>query len=282
MPDRLRPLWDFDDLDGSEARLRAQLDAEKTPQGRAEVLTQLARVEGLRGDFGASAALLQSAEETAGPSPLANVRVLLERGRMLRSSGRPEEALPLFEAAFADAVGIGEYYLAGDAAHMAAIAVSDRDGMESWTQRGLKLGETEPDASYWAAPLLNNLAWAYQEDGDNERALDLFQRALAARELDQENPDAIAFARYGVGFALRALGRSDEAVAMLEPAVSWADSTGKSDPYYHGELAEAYADAGRRDDAREHARTSIALLERDGLADTESERVARLRGLASD
>ena len=47
--DRLRPFWDFDDLDGSEHRLREQLDRETSDSGRAEVLTQLARVEGLRG-----------------------------------------------------------------------------------------------------------------------------------------------------------------------------------------------------------------------------------------
>ncbi len=42
MTDPLRPLWDFDDLDATEARFRAL---------RAEALTQLARVQGLREDY---------------------------------------------------------------------------------------------------------------------------------------------------------------------------------------------------------------------------------------
>ena len=47
MGDRLRPLWDFDDLEASRERFLAQL-AEETPDAsRAEVLTQLARVESL-------------------------------------------------------------------------------------------------------------------------------------------------------------------------------------------------------------------------------------------
>ena len=49
--DRLRPLWDFTDLDASEAALRAALDDETSDAGRAEVLTQLARIEGLHGRF---------------------------------------------------------------------------------------------------------------------------------------------------------------------------------------------------------------------------------------
>jgi len=54
MADRLRPLWDFDDLDSTERRLSDLVAAEQSDAGRAEVLTQLARVEGLREDFDAS------------------------------------------------------------------------------------------------------------------------------------------------------------------------------------------------------------------------------------
>ena len=85
MPDRLRPLWDFSDLDASEARFRAHLEEERTDAGRAEVLTQLARVEGLRGKWDECDVLLAEAEALGG----AEVRVLLERGRRQRSSGQP-------------------------------------------------------------------------------------------------------------------------------------------------------------------------------------------------
>jgi hypothetical protein len=39
MADRLRPLWDFGELDGSEHRLEEQLQREESDAGRAEVLT---------------------------------------------------------------------------------------------------------------------------------------------------------------------------------------------------------------------------------------------------
>ena len=205
--DRLRPLWDFYDLDATEERLRLQLDAELDDPGRAEVLTQLARVEGLRDDFDACDRLLEQAEAQAGSSAAAKVRIDLERGRKLRSSGDPEGALPLFVAAFGRARDSGEHYLAGDAAHMCALAVSeDRAAMEEWTQRGLELGEREPDAAYWAGPLLNNLGWAYFAAGEHEPALVLFERALEARRRDPENQDAIAFAEEAVETARTALG----------------------------------------------------------------------------
>jgi tetratricopeptide (TPR) repeat protein len=204
--DRLRPLWDFDDLDATEQRFRAQLKKESNDTGRAVVLTQLARVEGLRSAFDASERLLQEAEALAGQDAAAKMRIDLERGRKLRSSGDPAAALPLFEAAFEQARASGEYYFAGDAAHMCALAVSeDREAMEEWTQRGLELGELEPDAAYWAGPLLNNLGWAYFDAGEHQRALELFEQALEMRKRDPDNREAIAFAEEAVQTARDAL-----------------------------------------------------------------------------
>jgi tetratricopeptide (TPR) repeat protein len=206
--DRLRPLWDFDDLDATEQRLRLQLAQEDSDVGRAEVLTQLARVEALRDDFEACAGLLDEARALAGTSPVANVRIELEHGRMLRSSGDPEAAVPFFRSAFERALDAREHFLAGDAAHMCAIAGSDRDRMEEWTRRGLELGDREPDAAYWAGPLLNNLGWAYYEAGEYESALETFQRALEARELDPDNEVAIVWAKEAIEETLKALGRA--------------------------------------------------------------------------
>jgi tetratricopeptide (TPR) repeat protein len=205
MPDRLRRFWDFDDLDATEQRFRTQLDQEPDDAGRAEVLTQLARVQGLRGDFDGSERLLAEAESLAGASSIARVRIQLERGRKLRSSGDAPASLALFESAFEDALANELYYLAGDAAHMVAIA--DPDKMIGWAERGLALADAEPDAAYWAGPLLNNLGWHYFEAGDHEAALGAFERALEVRERDPANADAIAFAKEAVETARHALGR---------------------------------------------------------------------------
>src|ERR671934_6544 len=203
MADRLRPLWDFDDLDATQRRLREQLEREESDAGRAEVLTQLARVEGLRENFAACERLLNEAELLAGGDPVANVRLELERGRMFRSSGDKEAAFPLFKDAYERALEANELYLAGDAAHMCAIAVDDRDIQEEWTQRGLERGD-----SYWAGPLYNNLGWAYFDAGEHERALELFELALEARLRDPENQQAIEWAREAVAEAKQALSRA--------------------------------------------------------------------------
>ena len=113
----------------------------------------------------------------------------------------------IFERAFAAAVEAGEDWLAGDAAHMAALAAPDRDGFVAWTNRGLELAERSETAAYWAGPLLNNLGWEHFDAEEYEQALEAFERALAVRERDPENAAAIEHAREAVGEARAALGR---------------------------------------------------------------------------
>lgn len=259
-PNGWRDVWDFNDLESSEERFRALLDAEATTADRAAVLTQLARIEGLRGRFADGDRLLAEADAIGG----AESWVLIERGRLRRSSGDSATALPLFEAAYELALADGDGFLAADAAHMAAIA----GDAEAWTARGTALCSRPGDpARYWLAPLLNNLGWARYDSGDFEGALAVFEEALAVRSEEPDEPHEREIARYAVGKALRALGRVDEATTQLERAVAWATEAGVDTPYLHEELAECFAAAGRMDDARAQAERAVALF-REGDAGT--------------
>ena len=258
--DRLRALWDFDDLDLSERRLTEQLDREVDDAGRAEVLTQIARVEGLRGAFDRCGELLDEAARVGAGRAVVDVRVALERGRMLRSSGEKTAAFPVFVTAFELATATGEYNLAADAAHMAALAAGDDEGFRAWTTRGIELGEREPAAAYWRGPLLNNLGWRLHEQGAYEEALTAFERALVVRADDHASDYAVEIARYAVAVTLRALGRPAEAAAHAERTVAWSLSSGRRDPYFHEELAEDYAALGRSQDAAGHARLALEFF----------------------
>jgi tetratricopeptide (TPR) repeat protein len=194
MTDHLRPYWDFDDLDATEARFQDL---------RAEALTQLARVQGLREDYESGERLLDQVGEQ---SPRVRIRVDLERGRLRRSAGDKAGALPFFERAFAAAVTAGEEWLAGDAAHMAALAAPDRHGFTAWTNQGLELARSSDAASYWEGPLLNNLGWEHFDAEEYEQALELFERALEVRLRDPGNSAAIEHAREAVAEARKALG----------------------------------------------------------------------------
>lgn len=202
MSDPLRPYWDFDDLDTTEAHFR---------ELRAEAQTQLARVAGLRDDFESGDRLL---DEVTEDSPRVRVRVDLERGRLRRSSGDNVAALTCFARAFEAAAAAGEDWLAGDAAHMAALAAPDRDCFVDWTNRGLTLARSSVGAAYWEGPLLNNLGGQHMDAKEYELALEVFEQALAVRERDPDNPAAIEIARDAVAEARGAVAEAREALGQ--------------------------------------------------------------------
>jgi tetratricopeptide (TPR) repeat protein len=205
---------------------------------RDVLLTQLARVLGLQGRYDEALALLDA---LPGERTELAARVLLERGRVLNSSGSPEQARPLFEQAFAAASDAGFEHLAIDALHMVAI-VAPPDQQESLNRQSLALAETahDPRARDWRASLLNNLGWALFNRGDLDAALATFEDALAAR-IEQGKPAEIQIARWSIARTLREIGRFEEALVMQRQLAAEHAAAGTSDPYVDEELAALQA-----------------------------------------
>jgi len=242
--DRLRVLFDVLDVDATEQRLRVALEAETTDPGRAEVLTQLARVAIWRDRPDQAERLLEEADSLVGETGVARARVLLERGRIERRASGDAAALSLFEQAYEAALAARQHFIAADAAHSCALA----GDMIAWTNRGLELAERFEAARYWRGTLLLNLGDWQWDHGEPAESLATFEAAVEAREQESRNPSLTAEARYGVARALRALGRPLEAVPLLEQVVRWVEETGFEQPEareYRKELAAAYDDIGR-------------------------------------
>ncbi|MDF9752914.1 hypothetical protein [Arthrobacter sp. ES3-54] len=171
----LDQLWNFDDPAGSEASFRAAAaDESYDADERAELTTQLGRAIGLQGRYEEADALLDSVDAD---EPTVAVRVLLERGRVLNSSGHPEMAVPLFEQAAELADYLVEEFLAVDALHMLAIA--DSAHAETWTRSALEYASTVHDerTKRWMISLHNNLGWTLHDAGRCTEAMVEFQLA---------------------------------------------------------------------------------------------------------
>jgi tetratricopeptide (TPR) repeat protein len=134
-------LWDFEHPDISEARFRSAMSEDRyDADERDELKTQLGRAIGLQGRFEEADAVLDTID---GEEPTVAVRVLLERGRVLNSSGHSEMAVPLLEQAAELADHLGEEFLAVDALHM--LAVADTAHAETWTRSALEYASTVHD-----------------------------------------------------------------------------------------------------------------------------------------
>ena len=229
----LASLWDFDDPAGSGQRFRDAVASADGPD-RDVLLTQLARALGLQGRYDEGHAVL---DELAGADGEVGVRVALERGRLLRSSGDPGGSAPFFAKAADLARAAGLEALHVDALHMQAL-VAPVDQQVALTEHalGVARGSEEQAARDWDASLLNNLGMVHADAGDFATALERFEEALAARRRIGDD-SRTGVARWMVAWALRNLGRRAEALAMQRALKADLAAAGEDDPYVDEEIA---------------------------------------------
>lgn len=290
MPSETGPLpdfdakWDYDHPDSTEAAFRAILPAARASGNRdylAQLLTQIARTEGLQMKFDDATRTLDEAESLlTGETKVARARLLLERGRVLNSSKRREESKPLFRSAWDLAREAHADGFAVDAAHMLGI-VEPGDSSVAWNRTAIDYAEksTDPKARHWLGSLYNNLGWTYHDKGEYETALDLFRKALREREAEGKKPP-IRIANWCIARTLRSLGRTEESLAIQERLLADLTAEGGEDGYVHEELAECLLALGRDAEAKPHFAAAYRSLSTDEwLKRDEPDRLERLRRL---
>lgn len=227
----VRERWDFGDPARSRGRFEAMVAAATDPDDVFVWSTQLARTWGLEGKFDEAHQVLDAvAGEFEGRSDFAKSYFLLERGRAFNSSGKKDEARPLF----ARAAGLGVPGLRVDALHMLAITANDDAEGERLNREALAFCEASDEAEdrSWRGSLLNNLGWSVFDQGRAQEALAIFEEAVREREVNG-TPETHRIARWCVGRALREVGRYDEALALQKEIKGLG-----SDKYVDEEIAE--------------------------------------------
>ncbi|MCA9752944.1 MAG: tetratricopeptide repeat protein [Gemmatimonadetes bacterium] len=276
-------LWNYSDPAGTEATFRALLadpPAEADDSWRAQLVTQIARTQGLQREFDDARATLAELEPRLGSDDVARVRWLLERGRVENSSGDRDGAKPFFLDAWELAAPESLDFYAVDAAHMLGIVEAGDDAME-WNRRALAraVASTDPMARRWRGTLANNIGWTLYDQGDYEGALAHFEEALVFRR-EQGKEDPIRIAEWCVAKAKRVLGRVEEALATQRELQVRAEASGAPDGFISEEIAECLLALGRTEEAAPHFARAYELLSEDPwLADAEPERLQRLKHL---
>ena len=278
-------LWDYDDPAATHARF-LELLPRAIESGdsslHAQILTQIARCQGLQRKFDEAHATLDQAEALLYRALVtARVRVLLERGRVHNSSGEPERARPLFLQALELAKEHGEEFHAVDAAHMLGIIDPPERALE-WNRAAIEMAERSDDerARNWLGSLLNNVGWTLHDMGDYEAALAMFEKAVAFRE-ERGAAGPLRIARWAVARAHRSLGRLDEALAEQRKLAGEYEAAGQPDGYVQEEIGECLLLLGRPEEARPHFARAHEILSKDPwLAENAADRIARLKELA--
>lgn len=278
-------LWNYNDPAETERQFRQHLPTASTNNDgsyHAQLLTQIARAQGLQGQFDEAHQTLDQASDLLEVEfKTARIRYLLERGRVFNSSGNKEQSHPLFLQAWELAQSAQKDFYAVDAAHMLAI-VSSTDEQMAWNLKALSLAETseQPRAKKWLGSLYNNIGWTHHDAGQYEDALNVFQKALDWHEAQGESLK-ISIAKWSVARALRSLGRVQEALDHQRKLLAEHNQAGTNDGYVYEELAECLLILGQTDEAKLYFAYAYAELAQDTwLAEHESARLERLNTLS--
>jgi tetratricopeptide (TPR) repeat protein len=151
-------LWDYNNPARTEMNFREiLLQVPENEPAFLELLTQIARAQGLQNKFENAHQTLNQLERRLGSVPSRpRIRYLLERGRVFNSSGQPEKACPFFEQALSLAEKISEDFYAIGAIQMLAIVLLPEQSL-SLNLRAVECAEQARDerARSWLGSLYN-------------------------------------------------------------------------------------------------------------------------------
>jgi tetratricopeptide (TPR) repeat protein len=275
-------LWNYGDPAATEAKFR-ELEAaareRDDPDYLVQLLTQIARTKGLRGQFDEAHAILDEAGALATEAcVVGGIRLKLERGRAFNSAGKKKEAIAQFLAALEAAKAAGAEFHMIDAGHMLGIA-EDGDKALAWNLKAIAMAEAAKGerARGWLGPLYNNTGWTYHDKKEYEKALDLFLKGLAFRK-ERKQEKQVLIARWTVGRCLRSLGRFQEALATQRALLESYEKLGTRDGFVYEEIGEILWAQGNKREARSWLRGAYELLSKvDWMVKSEA---ARLKSLA--
>jgi len=277
-------LWNYSNPQQTEIKFREILiQIPEDNPAYLELLTQIARAQGLEHKFERAHQTLDQVERRLGNYPSrAKVRYYLERGRVFNTSGQREEARPLFEQALDMAKNLSEDFYAVDALHMLAIVSSPASSLDLNLQ-AIQLAESseQEKARNWLGSLYNNLGWSYHELGDYESALKSFQKAEAVRK-SKGSVNEIRIAVWAVARALRSLNRIEEALSKQMALQAEYEAAGESDGFVFEEIGECLLALERAKEAQPYFAKANELLSQDTwLTEKEPARLARLQKLST-
>ncbi len=287
-------LWNYADPAATEIAFAALLPDAHTANDTdslAQLLTQIARAQGLQRKFDQAhatldeaQALIREGEDKATVRP--RIRALLERGRVFNSSGQRDSSQPYFQQAFDLAIQVGEDFYAIDAAHMLAIVESAGRSLQ-WNERALALAESSHNAQArgWLGSLYNNIGWTYHDAGRHTDALGLFERALELRianRRDERDDSGIRVAKWSIARTLRSLGHTERALATQRNLLAELDVVKERDGFVFEEIGECLLSLGQAEEAKLYFAQAHAELSKDEwFVANEPARLQRLKDYLS-
>lgn len=281
--------WNYNKPEESEKKFRELLfstDIKELPDTHIQVLTQIARAQGLQRKFDDSHSTLDLVSNLiTDDTKTALIRYHLERGRAFNSSGKKEKSKSHFLQAYKIALKINADFYAIDAAHMLGI-VEDSDKALIWNEIAIHLAEDSKDkrAKKWLGSLYNNTGWTYHDKQEYEKALEFFEKNVEWHKDAQKEKrtEGYFIAKWTVARVMRSLERIQEAYKMQCELLE-EKKQNNTDPsgYEFEEIGECLLLMNKKNEAKKYFTEAYAILSQDiWLQANEKPRLERMLSLS--
>jgi tetratricopeptide (TPR) repeat protein len=285
LPD-IDSLWNYDKPEETGKKFREilpQAESSGDTSYLIQLLTQIARTEGLQMKFDEAHKILDRAKELEPEKyETAYIRYLLERGRTFNSSKKQDKARPVFLEAYEFGIAQKLDFYTIDAAHMLGIVDKGEESL-NWNNIAIKLAEDSKDekAKRWLGSLYNNTGWTYFDMKEYDEALDIFKKNVKWHS-ERGSKMPLIIAKWSVARTLRAKGEIDTA---LDIQMKLLDELNEKeldpDGYVYEEIGECLLAKGKKDDAKPYFKQAYELLSKDiWLQENEKDRLNRLKELS--
>jgi len=265
-------LWNYAHPDSSEVAFKEILpllthtdEFAIDVQYEPELLTQIARAQGMQGKYDEAFHTLQQADSLLSErTPKAKMRYLLEKGRLLNSSGKTELSIPVLEEAYHfGAEKHFDLYQLDAALLLSSITLSQQK--TDWVRKAVQLARTstDPRCQNQLGSIYKSTAWSYFYLKDYYHAQEMFHKALDWHETNSDSTETLVD-RWAIGHCLRALFKFDEALHIqltLEQDLNNLNLP--LNGYVYEEIAELYFAKGNIPQARSYFKKAYDLLSHD-------------------
>lgn len=286
----LDSLWNPMDAAASEAAFRALLPAAGQLTGRErcgliELLVQIARAQTVQRKLSEARLNLSEAEkllgeQKAGYPVSVKIRWLFEKGRLFITEKTPSQARAVFAEALTLAENSGEDHFVVETAQMMAI-IEPQKSQLAWIVKAIQVAETSPqqEAKKYLGSLYASLGWKLYDLRQFEKSLETFQRSLSHLKVHGTKREVFV-AKWSTGKVLRAMGKTEEALAIQKALVSELGIGGTQDGRLYEELAECLQSLQRTAEAQLYFELAYKALSSDEwVTDNQPVKLKRMKDL---
>ncbi len=282
-------MWDYQKPDQTEqlflSVLKTVKNSAETSYDRnyhVELLTQIARAQGMQGKFELAEQTLNSADSLITENTkTGKIRFLLEKGRLLNSSDKREDAGSIFLQAYNYGTAQKLDFYTLDSIHMLAIVESPEKQL-AWNLKAINIAANSDDMRCKSSlgTLYSKVGWRYHDLADYAKAMEYFQDGLEYRQ-NSNDAKATRIAKWTVGRCYRSLkeyAKAKEIMLALEKEID--ENELPKDGYVYEELAELYQ-LEKDSKAKKYFGLAYQIQSQDSwIVKNEAEKLARMKKIA--